>query len=238
MTLSRSVLGCPARVVTVLGMHRSGTSCLTGSLQASGLTLGKVFAPAAHNKKGNQENPDIVAMHDVMLASNNANWDAPIARCEWTDGNKNTATRIVNEYAELSLWGFKDPRTLMTIDGWLELIPHLERVGIFRHPLSVAQSLAARNKFPTEKSLKIWFRYNSLLLREYKRQPFPIISFDAKKEDFLRNVRRLVDNLHLDFSDKHSDFFAEDLRAHNEKSVAKLPIKVMDLYSQLKKIAW
>ena len=72
----------------------------------------------------------------------------------------------------------------MTIDGWLELIPHLERVGIFRHPLSVAQSLAARNKFPTEKSLKIWFRYNSLLLREYQRQPFPIISFDAKKEDF------------------------------------------------------
>ncbi|HBM84618.1 MAG TPA: sulfotransferase family protein, partial [Halieaceae bacterium] len=31
----------PRRVIAILGMHRSGTSCLTGSLQEAGLELGE-----------------------------------------------------------------------------------------------------------------------------------------------------------------------------------------------------
>lgn len=41
-------------VVIVLGMHRSGTSCLTGLLQQAGVALGNVVKEAAHNKKGNR----------------------------------------------------------------------------------------------------------------------------------------------------------------------------------------
>ena len=37
---TRAVADMPDRVVCILGMHRSGTSCLTGSLQQAGLFLG------------------------------------------------------------------------------------------------------------------------------------------------------------------------------------------------------
>ena len=43
--------------VAIVGMHRSGTSCLAGCLEDLGLTLGKVNRAAPHNLKGNNENP-------------------------------------------------------------------------------------------------------------------------------------------------------------------------------------
>ena len=45
--------------VIVLGMHRSGTSLLTGSLEAAGLHLGEVNNAARYNPKGNKENESI-----------------------------------------------------------------------------------------------------------------------------------------------------------------------------------
>ena len=45
--------------VIILGMHRSGTSCLTGCLKEYGLHLGDVSESNKHNKKGNQENKEV-----------------------------------------------------------------------------------------------------------------------------------------------------------------------------------
>lgn len=47
-----------ASTVLILGMHRSGTSCLAGSLQEAGLYLGEVNTAAPHNAKGNRESRD------------------------------------------------------------------------------------------------------------------------------------------------------------------------------------
>jgi len=45
-----------AETVAILGMHRSGTSCLAGSLQELGLYLGEVYDQNPHNPRGNREN--------------------------------------------------------------------------------------------------------------------------------------------------------------------------------------
>ena len=45
--------------IVILGMHRSGTSCLAGCLEELGLHLGTVITSAPHNKKGNRENPEL-----------------------------------------------------------------------------------------------------------------------------------------------------------------------------------
>jgi len=46
----------PGRPMLILGMHRSGTSCLAGCLQAAGLISGEVNIQAMYNAKGNREN--------------------------------------------------------------------------------------------------------------------------------------------------------------------------------------
>ena len=63
--------------VIVLGMHRSGTSLLTGSLEAAGLYLGEVNNEAPFNRKGNKENESIRELNDALLERNDAAWNRP-----------------------------------------------------------------------------------------------------------------------------------------------------------------
>ena len=73
--------------VIILGMHRSGTSCLAGSLQASDLELGEVFTANPHNKKGNRESERVMALHESLLEMNSASWDQPKV-VEWDDAHR------------------------------------------------------------------------------------------------------------------------------------------------------
>ena len=63
-------------------MHRSGTSCLTGSLEAAGLYLGNIQTWNPFNLKGNRENQEIVDLHDLILADNGGSWDSPAMACQ------------------------------------------------------------------------------------------------------------------------------------------------------------
>ena len=66
-----------ANSICVLGMHRSGTSCLTGILQNFGVELGEVFTENPHNKRGNRENSRIVFLNEALLTYNDAAWNKP-----------------------------------------------------------------------------------------------------------------------------------------------------------------
>ena len=60
----------------VLGMHRSGTSALTGLLHRLGVVLGEHLLPASEdNPRGYWENADIVAVHERLMASLGWTWD-------------------------------------------------------------------------------------------------------------------------------------------------------------------
>ncbi len=70
-----------ARVITILGMHRSGTSALAGSLQAAGLELGDVRTEGeTFNQKGNREPSELIALHEDVLITNGGAWHLPPAR--------------------------------------------------------------------------------------------------------------------------------------------------------------
>lgn len=70
----------PSRVVAILGMHRSGTSLLAGTLQECGLDLGAVSTAAAANEKGNRESWLLMALHEDLLRQAGGAWDRPPAR--------------------------------------------------------------------------------------------------------------------------------------------------------------
>lgn len=58
------------RLVIVLGMHRSGTSALSRSLMALGLSLGQsLLDPQPDNPLGYWEDREIVAINEEVLAS-------------------------------------------------------------------------------------------------------------------------------------------------------------------------
>ena len=62
--------------IVVLGMHRSGTSAITGALEKIGVTLPQELWPAqGDNPKGFFEGRKVIEINEKFLAKNGSNYD-------------------------------------------------------------------------------------------------------------------------------------------------------------------
>ncbi|MFC1640723.1 sulfotransferase [Patescibacteria group bacterium] len=227
----------PKKVLCILGMHRSGTSCLSGSLKAGGLNFGRHNADyAQHNKKGNQENADIVDLHNDIMEKNSGNWKNPPKNAKWGNEHYARAKDILCEYSDVDYFGFKDPRALFVIDGWLKLVPDMQFVGIYRHPSAVAISLKNRNQFSISQGLEIWYKHNIKLLEVHKEREFPIMSFKKNGQSFQEDVAKICRE--LDLSIPSEQFYTESLQHSEQEDVPiRIPWKVRRTYRRLEKIS-
>ena len=133
-------------------------------------------------------------------------------RVVWPAEYRARRDAIIATYPTNQIWGFKDPRTLLTLDGWLEALPSVRCVGTFRHPLAVAASLQARNGFSLEKSLVLWEAYNRLLLRYQRCFGFPILCFDWPPARYHQCLRKITPRLGLTIPETGLTFFETALR--------------------------
>lgn len=226
-----------SRTLCILGMHRSGTSFLTGSLQQAGLELHRVHEQNPHNLKGNRENPAIMQLNDWILDSNGGSWDDPPESPRWSAAQLAQGRDIVAQYESYSIWGFKDPRALITLQGWRELVPDIEFVGIFRHPLLVAQSLNRRNeKISLMRGIELWRIYNELLLRLHGQENFPILEFDPSTEDMGAAARNLARFLKLP-NPAAIQFFEDELVNQKYFDSELMDEATTRLYQELQSIA-
>ncbi len=223
----------PGPPLIILGMHRSGTSFLTGSLQLAGLELGPHNQAARHNKKGNRENPEIVAFHEEVLAARGALWRrAPDEDILWTPEEEVRARALVASYDGGAHWGFKDPRSLLMIDEWQRICPQAGLIGIFRNPMAVTQSLLTRGMEITEaEAHALWKRTNEALLRLHRAAPFPLFCFDESARTLHRKLNAVLPRLGLNPL-KREVFFSPDLKHHTESSRS-IPPDLRDLYDAL-----
>jgi len=171
--------------VLVLGMHRSGTSCLTGCLERCGLNLGSVRRTGRFNAKGYYEIQTLEHLHNQVLGLNGGSWHQPPAEIISIHLYHQQALKVI--VGQLSMrrpCGVKDPRLLLLLDDWLKLIklPY-KLVGTFRHPLAVAKSLKVRNGISEAKGIDLWLHYNSRLIQRHKMTPFPLVAFDLTDID-------------------------------------------------------
>ncbi len=225
----------PDRVVAVLGMHRSGTSALTGSLQEAGLFLADCHTWNKHNEKGNRENQKFVDLHDAILAANGGAWDVPPPKVIWQDEHIAVAKALLAEHAGEPNFGFKDPRALLVLEGWKMLCPSIEFIGIYRHPNAVAKSLQKRSNKSREESLNLWCAYNQVLFREYQRNPFPILDFDDEEAVLDEKIFRVAREMGLTRQDSEEKFYTADLRHNDASSEDPVPWKVRRLHKKLRK---
>ena len=222
--------------VVVLGMHRSGTSFLMGSLQRAGLHLGTVSNWNEHNRRGNREQSDVVALNDAVLAANGAAWDHPPTRpVRWSADHLQEARQIIRENSDPTGWGFKDPRTLLTLRGWQQELSKPTFVGTFRHPMAVVESLQKRAAYggidmTLGHCLSLWHTYNACLLAQYRAAPFPIVSFDAPAPELQRQVNHVAHQLGL--QPGPSTFLDPGLRTAPAAS-NELPADVATVYRSL-----
>ena len=221
--------------IAILGMHRSGTSALAGALRQAGVYFGKVYdSSIAHNKTGLQEPLSVLHMQEDLLVKNGGSWNTPPDIIEWLPLHKAVRDLFIESREPFKIWGFKDPRTLLTLEGWLEVLPELRCVGIFRHPLEVAASIKARNGFPRERGFEIWQAYNMRLLAHQIQHGFPIIEFVQDQAVINTALKRIIHWVDPKLS-ADTDFIDLGLRrqqAQANEPVA-IPASVIETYERL-----
>ena len=142
-------------------------------LQQAGLNLGDeadLMPPAEENPEGFYEHLEFVRLNDEVLNVAGAGWDCPpAAGFDWDDEAldpfRARARRLAAPLQERLPWGWKDPRTSLTLPFWRSAFGPLRTIAVVRNPLEVVTSLHRRNAFSTALGLTLWQIYAERILR-------------------------------------------------------------------------
>jgi hypothetical protein len=135
------------RVLIITGMHRSGTSLVARFIHHSGIDLGESMLGAnPGNRYGHFEDEEFLEFHRQVLKRNfGHNWQAP-GPPRLSDDEARKGRELIARRAGKADWGWKDPRTSLFLDFWDRFLPEAHYLFMVRHPLSVIDSLARRDK--------------------------------------------------------------------------------------------
>lgn len=160
----------PAQLVLVLGMHRSGTSALSGLLVQAGLDGPMDLMPATPaNPRGYWESLGAMELNDQLLQQLGCQWSScwPLAHHDWesntpaVEGWRSGLLQLLHAtYPPGGRAVLKDPRLcvlLPALQPWLEstLISCVAFLPV-RHPAEVAVSLRIAEGIPRSQGLLLW----------------------------------------------------------------------------------
>jgi len=162
----------------ILGMGRSGTSFLTHALHAQGVNMGRQFK-GGRNPTGGYENIEFESLNRKIITEAGGKWGIGAIPIEEEkileqEAKFQEEIRQVIENNKDTLWGWKDPKTTLTIRLYM---PHVLAVdddpfiyACFRKPQKVAQSLYQRSGNERDKTIgiRVAKEYNRRLLKFLK----------------------------------------------------------------------
>lgn len=219
--------------VLVLGMHRSGTSALTRTLNMLGCDLPKTLVPEAPgNEAGHWESAPVCKLNDALLDSAGTNWrDFEAVNPDWFRSPRAAEFRVKalaalrDEFGDSFLFVLKDPRMCRIAGWWAETI---EAAGAapaiiltVRHPLEVADSLKKRDKFDTALGELLWLRNTLDAEAQTRGRARAFISYDGLLENWSEAILRAQTRLGLAWPKRQGfvtpaidQFLSDKLRHH------------------------
>lgn len=187
--------------VVVLGMHRSGTSAIAGSLRFVGLHLPDeryLLPPQPDNPRGFFENRVLLDLNDQLLEALGGDWSAPPPLPPgWQDdpsldGLRAEAEQAFRETMPPRGWIWKDPRTCLTLPFWLPMFDEPPvAVFIYRDPRRIARSLESRNGFQPALGSALWEWYTHSALSNMGGLPVTTVRFEDLLEGPVVSLRRI-----------------------------------------------
>lgn len=191
------------QLLLVLGMHRSGTSALTGLMQKLGAELGEeLLAPTLDNPKGYFENARVVTAHEALFAALGRSWQNPRPLPEdWRataagDEAHEALTELLRAMlVEGRLVAVKDPRASRFAPLWRDVAraAHVELGAILmvRHPAEVAASLYKRDGLSRARSHLLWIVYLLDAERGTRGLSRAFVSYEALLADWRGSLTRM-----------------------------------------------
>lgn len=208
--------------IVVLGMHRSGTSAVTGLLVRLGAYFGapEIALPKNFdNPRGFSERLDVMRVNDELLNLSCADWTTPqlydpeIISEPCAAVFRQRARAIAAELAAQPLSVVKDPRMCVMADVWLPHLPRRVCLLVLRNPLAVAMSLEKRNALPLPVGIALWEIYARGAVRASTQSLRVVLDFDALMMEPAAHTRQLIESLRAAGAGTHLAFPTEtDLR--------------------------
>jgi hypothetical protein len=215
-------------LVVVLGMHRSGTSCVTSALWNAGLFLGSQVAMpqddsdtkgvrrSVDNMDGYYEAEEAVAINNLILERSGGSWDCPPAELVVDSAVDARVANFLDTLRTRPIAGWKDPRTVLTFPRWLPHLKEFRIVGCLRNPLNVAKSLNIRQSISLERGLELWTAYNERLLDQLNTfSESVVIDFDASPDALNDSLVAVAEFLELPRPWAALQSFNQFLRHHS-----------------------
>jgi hypothetical protein len=189
------------RPTCILGMHRSGTSFAARLVNLLGIDLGPEsihFKPTPDNPKGYWEHSGIVAINDEILQRLGGRWDhLPVRDDGWVrdpgldDLRERARHLIATDFSPRGRWGWKDPRTCITLPFWRDIVGGMQYVLVVRNPCAVIASLSRRDGMSYEQAEALWLQHVSASLSNTAGERRLFVFYD----DFLRETPRELQRL-------------------------------------------
>ncbi len=188
--------------VIVAGMHRSGTSAITGALGELGMSL-----PRPEDRiESSLSNPDhwesnsIMLHNDEVLDRLGGSWSAPPdLQPDWVHepqlaGLADPAPLFSRTFPEPGPLVWKDPRLCLLLPYWRPRIPEpVAAVFIWRSPIAVAHSLQNRDGFTLVHGLALWERYNRAALEGLRGMDVFVFAYEALMQDHRGTVGSIAE---------------------------------------------
>jgi hypothetical protein len=225
--------------VCVLGFGRSGTSMAMRLLNLLGVQVGPeedLLPPAdADNPRGYWEPRWMIDLNDEILTTLGTVWQQPFPaepgwerRPELDELRERARSLLEEKFSSAPLWGWKDPRVMLTLPFWQELVPNARYVICLRNPADVISSFQRR----PEPSLSIeawgdlWMEFNARALKETRGEPRMLVFYEDFFRDSREQIVRMASFLGLEAQDDDEHFWAPllegiepELRHHSTSSL-------------------
>lgn len=224
-----------SKAIVIIGMHRSGTSALSGLLNDLGVFMGNnLYGPQKSvNEKGFFENSQVVRINDELFDDACSSWDDPLANCFEQNGTiaesfsvyNNTLSTVRTEYASHQLWGMKDPRTSLNLGFWQRVFSGVNvepyYIIMLRHPLEVAASLEKRDMFSSKKSLMLWINYTLSSYMQCLDKQCCILKYDKLLSEPETVILELESTLGVMLDSTKTSFIDRKLRHQSNHEIIK-----------------
>jgi hypothetical protein len=204
------------KTVVVLGLARSGTSVITGILKILGVEMGASVHDKA-NPFGSFEDLDFARLHREIfeLASSGISYWNPPGEEKILGLKERVRDAIVEIVARKAsgraIWGWKHPRTILTLELFLPALTNPHFVAVFRNPLGIAHSSVEHTKNYQSgrvdflQALQLAHFYHGKMvkiLQSHRRVPTVCTAFEDVVSDPIEEAKKLAVFLELELTER------------------------------------
>ncbi|HEY7948022.1 MAG TPA: hypothetical protein VID75_10105 [Acidimicrobiales bacterium] len=164
---------------------------MTGLVHGLGLSLPADLLVGGGDNPSHNESRSLTQANEAILGILGGSWDSPpeLARgWQWRPDIVAVMEMMAKVAADAfprpgpAVW--KDPRTALLLPCWTQALgPIAGIVLVWRSPVAVARSLAARDGISVDTGLGLWRRYNEDALRNVAGHHFLVVDYDEMVDD-------------------------------------------------------